>query len=779
MIRVACSRRQVLSLQCRCALVGLVGAGALCLAANAEADGIGAFVDLGYAVSETTNTDPTGVSSKSKSDSFSQRYNISLDRKLYPSLALSAGGVINNIVSHNEVASTTSSSTATSLSPFATISLTNSFLPTTLSYNRRESKVESNGVAFPTQILESYTVRSSLKPEGFPALNVSYGRTHIFDEQRIQQDITTNSFQWGTGYSPTTKINLGYEGGFSTSSNAISHLDSESLSNTARIGYGDQFFKNRVSFATNYNLATSTTRTTSSGQGFVFIQQAPLNGTLSAVTSPTSIPLITVTSGQLTSTPALNVGTANFNLVTASPPPVVTQLNVGFDFGFGTTVSVNTIYLSVVSGTNPRPVALEQIPNITQLFAWTVYTSDDGVNWTLSTVPVTPQFGPDPSGGSDSVGFILNLASPLAGRFLKAVVTPVPVTTLEQTPSISAIFQNGSNQLDINSIAVTRLQAFSRQDAKSFAGGGIDSVAGQLGMNVTAQLLDNPLLTYDAGFGLSHSSGSLQPLEISWFLSNGLSLDHRFNEVFSGNARVSVQQQKGSQTSLTSNVGYSAGLSIVPLPTLSHSITFSGSVTQLGDPNSTTSNAFFVSNTAQLYKGVALSASAGYSTSTSPGGRKNDSVVFGAGLSLVPRKDLSVSLGYNDSSAKQTGGAQGDMSTFNRSASATVAYTPTEALYFTGSWVVSAQNDQPTFITQNYAVSWAPFRGGTLQFNISYTETLSSLDNSKTRTVAPTVRWNIRPGMTLDLSYQYLSISSPTAGTTEGSTLNSALRFAI
>jgi hypothetical protein len=743
----------------------------LCSARPAGAEGIHGFLEFSFNNAEVTTTDPKGVTSKSKTDTFLQRYNLSLENAIYPSLVFAAGGIFENTNSHSEAVNTSTDSSLTQISPFATLSVKNHFFPTSVGYHRREEQEESNGISAPARILETYDARIELNPEGLPPLNFAYSRTHMYDEQRLQLDTTTDNYLWGTHYTPNPKVDLSYQGAFTSNSNAINKLDSEFFSHNARAGYSDQFFNKRVNFATNYNLSVSSTTVTANGEGNVFVPVTVLNSTtggLSATTSPTSIPPLTVTDGQLSSTPALLVGTANFNLVTATQLPNGTQTNLGLDFGV--TVSLNTVYLTVISGTNLRPVNLSQIPTLNQLFSWSVYTSVDGIMWTPSTVAVSQQFGTDPSGGSDTVGFILNLATPLSTRFVKVVITPVPASDLVQFSSIP--------EINTNSIAVTKMQTFLRQSAKSFAGGTTTAVAGQFGLSTNVLLLDNPHLVYDLGFGLTHSSAG-DTTDITYYVNNGLSVDHQFNHVFSGNARVTLQQVKNAVTSLSTNLGYSAGLGIVPLPTLSHNIVYSGTISNLGDPQSTTSNSFFITNSAQLYKGVALAVSGGYSTSTLTGGGKSDSVIFNTGLSLTPRTDLILSLAYSETSTKSSGGDKPNSNTFNRGGSMSASYTPFEALYFTGSWSIFVQNDAPTSTTQNYAVSWAPFRGGALQFNFAYNESLSTPDDLKTRSFSPSVRWNIRPGTTLDFSYQTFTITSPAAGQTDGDSLVATLRTVI
>jgi hypothetical protein len=104
------------------------------------------------------------------------------------------------------------------------------------------------------------------------------------------------------------------------------------------------------------------------------------------------------------------------------------------------------------------------------------------------------------------------------------------------------------------------------------------------------------------------------------------------------------------------------------------------------------------------------------------------------------------------------------------------SYTPFSSLHLFAGLGVAEQSGTDASITQNYGGSWSPFRDGALLFNVSYNESISSDGNQRTRIVSPSLRWNIRSGWSLDVSYSFLTTTSSTEET-ESSNINTALRI--
>jgi hypothetical protein len=726
------------------------------LPATVSAYDISGFMEYDFGASHVKSTSPSGVSTSSSSQLFLQRYNLDVRENLYPKLSLDAGGMFGNDVSNNSSAGTNSVSSTTQLSPFATLGWRDETFPVNLGYQRRESRSSSNGAAAPTQILESYNASLGWRPLELPAWSFMYLRTNQFDNLG-QQDLSTDSLQWGTRYDQLVGMAFSYQGSYLRSTDHVRGGETDNLSQSGRASYAGQFFNNRLSVASSYNLAISTNSFTSAAAGGVMPVLA-LNGSLFGVTSPTSP--VRVDSGQLSASASI----FNVNIITAQAPLPGTQDNFGLDFA--RPVRVEMLYLPVVSGTNTLPPRIVDLNLIAGLFQWSIYTSDDGIAWTISQT-VTPSFGDDPSHAGTTVGFILNL-TPVTKRYLKAVVVPVQSSALLPFLPIA--------NLDPGNLTITGLQAFAAVGSQGTST--TSAVGGIYNLSASARLLDNPNLNYDLSFSLNHNSND-QSSSLSYYLSNGLSTSRRFNDVFFGTARVSLNNSKTQGSLYTTNTASaSAALTAVPLPTLSHTLVYSGSFGWTGSQK-VIGNSIFLNNTLQLYRGAALLLSGGFASNTDGTGRASDSSIINAGISLTPLKSVTIDASYGQTDSKASGGGLPDTTSQVRIVTSTLTYRPFEVLYFTGRWTLFEQLNQPDFTTQTYGFTWSPFPGGALQLTVNYNEDLSLPQDARTRGASCSLQWIIRSGIMLDAGYSYARITSPGTGSTDVNGFSTVLRIAL
>jgi hypothetical protein len=283
-------------------------------------------------------------------------------------------------------------------------------------------------------------------------------------------------------------------------------------------------------------------------------------------------------------------------------------------------------------------------------------------------------------------------------------------------------------------------------------------------LSMRARLLDNPYLNYD--FYYWHTK--TDPIGVTrYILSNGLSLSQRLSRVFTGTARIAREDGEETAGKRVSYV-YSASLLAIPLPTLSHSLVMSGRTESIAGKSSDTSSVF-LNNSAELYRGVNVNLSGGVSSATSETKQKTDNTVLTFGASLVPYHTMTITVSYSDTATKQTGGGMDATSTYSRRGDASVAFNPWTTVYLFSSIGVVSQNDKKTSTVQNYAGTWSPFPGGSLQFNFSYNENLRSDDNGKDTIITPSIRWNIIPRTVLDVSYLILRSESLSESSTSKS----------
>jgi hypothetical protein len=209
---------------------------------------------------------------------------------------------------------------------------------------------------------------------------------------------------------------------------------------------------------------------------------------------------------------------------------------------------------------------------------------------------------------------------------------------------------------------------------------------------------------------------------------------------------------------------------------LRHVLFFTGRNEQLVD-GSRDGYSLILQNTAQLYKGVQVFLNGGLARETKGTGEKQETENLLFGATFVPNRTLTVTLNFNGSWTDRTGGERPDENTVDRREEASISYRPFDTLYLIGS-VSRIERPDSQDTVQNYGLNWSPFPSGALQFNFAFNQDLSARDNSKVRTVRPTLRWNVTSRIAFDLSYEDTKAES-TAGKTDNKTFSTRLRVIL
>src|SRR5512143_1605988 len=252
----------------------------------AAADGLGGYVDFGYNELTSTTEDTAGNTSRSDSSSFSQRYNLTLNRTLYPYLKLTASGLFDKANTKSTSNGQESDSTTTRVQPFVDLTMRSPLYTAGARYNRREETTSSSGAPSVTSISELYGGVLGWRPEGFPSAELRLERSNLFDRQRVSQDTTRDTAALIMQYSPTSDLSINYRPSYVDTTDRLTSLETENLNQVGRVDYGARFFNNRVSFATSYNIAYSELRTSITGTGSVDIRQIPFSGLSSIDDTP-------------------------------------------------------------------------------------------------------------------------------------------------------------------------------------------------------------------------------------------------------------------------------------------------------------------------------------------------------------------------------------------------------------------------------------------------------------------------------------------------------------
>lgn len=686
-------------------------------------------IELDYSRSRTTNRDSSGSSSATDSNVFLQRYRLGLSRALYPYLTFTADGLFEKNITDTVVNGVSSKPTETRIFPLISLNLSTPLYSGSAGYSRLEDKITGVDIFSASTIRETYNAALGWRPAGLPAINGTFIQTHTYDKAHVAQDTMDDLFAATVTYSPFKNLALNYSGSYDKNHNRLSGLDFTSIAQTAKASFNQQFF-DRVSLNADYTYNDSEIKASSTGSGVVPFKLFPFSGLSVLSDFPTF--------GALDQNPALIDGNLQASSGVSIGPVAAggdtRRRNIGVDFLNAT--EVNSLLLWV-DRTLP--------PVVSNSFSWDIYISSDNMNWTLFSTVAPASFGPFDN------RFEIDFPN-VTTRYLKVVTKPLPPTVL-----IPPGF-------DVSNILITELQAFVNRTGQQISGK-TTAVNNVFDVGIRTRILDNPALVYSLYYFQTVTTATGQPSLLRYVLSNSLTASHRFSAVISGSAMLSREDTK-DEVGKGTTYKYSAALNARPLPTVSNGLVISGqSETRAG--RSSSANSLFLNNSAELYRGVSLLISGGVNRQTNEGGQKSDTMLVNFGLGVTPRQNLNLSISYQEQKTKQSGGDLPDKSLTSRSESLAVSYKPFETVYIFASVGITAEPDQPSQTTQNYAVTWSPFRTGALQFNFAYNQSLTSPGNQVTTTLTPTIRWYITPRAYIDIAYTEIKNASLVAESDE------------
>jgi hypothetical protein len=682
----------------------------------ARADKLQGTVEYNYSFSETKTRTEGTETVKSDVKSFSQRYRLNFDKSIYPFLTVRGGGLFEKADSSVDTGGQETDSTLTRTNPYAEVVLGNPLYNAAAGYNRQDETQKSPGTKAKLT-REVYNARLGWQPVDLPTLSVMYTRNDTYDPDRTVENSTRETVQFGSIYKPVSKVDMIYQGTWNRTEERIGGVETTETIHTGQVNYGDRFLEGRFNLQTNYSLSNRRTeiQATRGGDvtapvqafaGFSALDDTPAEGELNQTPG--------LIDGNLTASVGIDIG-----LPAVSDPSGTLPRNLGLDL-LQSTAEVNGLRVWVDRAL-PADVAGS--------FRWTVYVSSNNLDWTLWQTASAAPFGPFDNR--------FEVRFPTARtRYVKVVVVPLAATVV--------------GALGFPDIFVTELQAILTLPAAQATQGSTQTTH-TANVAAKARLLDNPSLFYD--FSLFYTRNE-QPSSVSRTLvSNGLSLSKNLNRWLTGTAlaaRDDIDEPDGRQRVYR----YGASLNAIPLRTLTHSLVYSGRNESVGGLTNVR-NSLFLNNRATLYRGIDLFLNGGASELRKGDGENTRSYLANFGTDIRPHPTMTWSIFLATDRSERTGGTQKDVTTFTRRARASVAWNPLSAVnLFASSEVVDREEGKTTL--HNWSLNWSPFQDGTLQMSFAASETLRPEENGLDRLLSPSLRWEIRKGTFLDLSYAYI-----------------------
>jgi hypothetical protein len=400
--------------------------------------------------------------------------------------------------------------------------------------------------------------------------------------------------------------------------------------------------------------------------------------------------------------------------------------DVGVGLDFGPPTEVDTIHvLPLEDPGDPDLASPGEIAVIAGSFNWTVFTSDDQVNW---IGPIVPSASYSVFDNRFEISF-----PAVATEFIRVVTTPIPTATGE--------------------IRIAELRAFTTVGGEP--GTTLETFTQTYNFGLRWNITDRTRSSYESFIKIREDKPSNRKKTT---FTNGVSVQHDFSPIFYADARVLRTDTNESERADTVGHTYSASLIADWFPTLNQRLVYSGSHDDEGGRTGF-SNSILLRTNADIYREWGVNLDFGYTAKDPIRGPANTSTGFRLSTNIVPNERMNFTIDFLGSWDTETDGPSG----FNYTGRFQVFWVPipTFSVYANVN-VRDNQRDQAGLkVSQNYSVSWAPFPDGALDFNLAYNQTIDTRNN-QIRALTPEINLQMTRTTLLTLSFDYGTIESDT-----------------
>jgi len=674
------------------------------------AEGIKLMAELEYVETDSSSEDRrTLETTDSDSTRVSQLYHLDISRQIYPNLLVGVGGLMDTNATETTMATETIENRDRTTQPYVDLRLTTPAVQAASGYRRTEVKNTATGAATMRTFVDQYTGELNLNVADWPQLAMNYTRLLASDEPETTDAVNElftlrGRYQW-------RDLSMNYDHSTTNGEDRIADAASSTQVDSGRVSYGRRFLDDRL--AVTFGARINRTAVTTEGSGATRVPTA----------APGSLFSFSGIGDPIRLTPEdFQPFVEGSNAINIGQSGGLVPVGVGLDFGSAT--AVDTLYVPIKE--DPAvPNLAGQVAAIAGSLTWRLFVSDDQEVWQeagIGAVSFNMVFG----------RFEIALAVPQDVRFLHLVVTPTLVPGAPES-----LFIAGLQPL------VT---------LPGGAGNELESIDQSYNVRLQFRVSDQTTAGYDLAYQWFEST----PGDFRRFtLTNGVNAQHRFNDVYTGTARL-VRSDSG-ETDQEDRVTHSFAASLRGgyLPTFSQTLTYSAVFDHEEDGDSAT-HGVVLRNNAELYRGWSMNVDLGASRDDPAEGGATATTFARLGTHLVPNGKTNLDLNYAANWTSQPGEdallkQQGNVQIF-------LVPFPTLSLFAGVSFEDDEAREEGANVLQNYSVSWLPFPDGTLQFSVSYSEVLRN-DGEETKSFSPILRWQVFRKAQVVLQY--------TAGTVE------------
>lgn len=700
--------------------------------------GAAAVVDLHseftYENGSTTITDKTNDEvTESDRSRFDQLYNLDIIKKFFPNLTLRTGGIFELDSQTLETDGETSERDERTLHPLIDLNLSTTLYSAGIGFEKTEIKRTGTNLQMTRDTRDEYYGRLLWEPVDLPRLNLNFTHTDRYND--VDRDVDEDEIAASSRYD-WKEIFVNYAYVWNDSEDLLNDIHVRNENHDFQISHSHNFTDYGVTTNGSYRINSTETEQFASTSFLSRLSQSQVQGIYSLTDDIPEDEILETGSGFFL-VDGVKSGSSVIQIGLAGDE--TRNVSIGLDYGLPRTVEALRVFVD------------RDALDVAQAFGWDVYISDDNRNWT--EIPLTRPVSYDSFDRYFEITF-----DPQQTRYIKVVTTP-----LSPAADPAATFRE---------LYVTELESFVTSVG--------DEKRTSLDQNVNLGVRWNVNNRTSLGYTFFHRAQETEPpFQRNRTLSNGLNLRHDLSEVFRFLSSVTRQDTSRSDRE-TLSYTYTGGLQAQWLDTLKQTLTYSGTNTTDDidrddggtEQESNTTNNLLLRTIADLYRGWSANLDMGYSWNTPREGGTQTTKLFRFETDIQPHEKLTTSAGYAYTQTEETGRESRD----DQRADIQLSFVPTNTIsLFARLTHVNQSDDSRTF--QNYNINWSPFPGGTLQFDISYNESLST-EGSDTKGMRAGLSWKVNKSLSLRSYYERTQTETETI-LTESDQINVVLRISL
>jgi len=667
----------------------------------AQGGRINARADLEYQYSDAASKQKdTGETIDTEFSRFKQKYDLDLQKELFPFLEFRAGGIFELIDVSTTVDGVDADSEERTHWLYAELNLDNPLYTAGTAYRRQEFDFNPSGFSKTEISREEFAGLFRWRPVGFPVFDLDIDSTRVWDNFDTR-DLNVDRVIFKSRYDYK---DFSYDYVFTNLDTNEKIEDTGSLIRIHNAGaeYSSNFFDDRLQLTSSARLNYQTQKPR--GEDFV---ERPTN-------PPGSPFFLTDDADPDTLTP---VGPGNpLTTINIGRNGPLTPVAVGLGFGFPTAVNKVRI-LPLVDPDDPSLATPAEIASVANGYQWTVFWSDDQQNWTeLNVIEATYRIIEN--------RFEILFARIDGARFIKVVTDPQTTAPGE--------------------IRTAAIQAFTTLSVSP--GTEIEDFDQSVNLGLRWIISDKTEASYDGYFRYEDT----QPFDINRrTLTNSISLRHILTPKLVADARILRTDATETDRSDLTHHSYSASLTADFLDTLHQTLVYSGYHDAVAG-STTYANSIFLRTDADLYEGWSSNLDMGYSARRLLEGDDVTSSTLRISTDLDPNPRLNFVVDYRLSWNTQTR----ESSWLDQNARFQGFWVPLRTLSFFASIRLRYRGrDIDRFkVAQNYSVNWAPFPDGLLRFTLGYNRSVDTQNNTVSA-LSPQIDWQVTRTTLLSLRF--------------------------